>query len=89
MCRRQYHDIKDEWFGNSDVFDRPDVLEASSFPRATVTVLSADPAGQERHRIDVDCRRTDRSQPLFASTPGTPAASGDADADEKARHRRF
>ena len=23
---------------------------------------------QERHRIDVDCRRTDRTQPLFAQT---------------------
>jgi len=28
---------------------------------------------QERHRIDVDCRRTDRSQPMFAeeSTPSS------------------
>jgi hypothetical protein len=26
-------------------------------------------ANQERHRIDVDCRRTDRNQPLFASEP--------------------
>ena len=29
---------------------------------------------QERHRIDVDCRRTDRTQPLFANqtSSGTP-----------------
>lgn len=30
---------------------------------------------QERHRIDVDCRRTDRTQPLFASPVTTPSAS--------------
>ena len=24
---------------------------------------------EERHRIDVDCRRTDRTQPLFAAPP--------------------
>jgi TBC1 domain family member 15 len=42
---------------------------------------------EERHRIDVDCRRTDRSQPLFAAaanqeatvTPsGDPMVDGDA-----------
>ena len=32
---------------------------------------------QERHRIDVDCRRTDRSQPLFAiPQPGAEESSG-------------
>ena len=46
--RKQYHQIKDEWCGVPEVFDRPDVLE-------------------ERHRIDVDCRRTDRTQPLFST----------------------
>jgi len=32
---------------------------------------------QERHRIDVDCRRTDRTQPMFAapSNPPTPDPS--------------
>ncbi|KAI0064606.1 RabGAP/TBC [Artomyces pyxidatus] len=64
---QQYHDIKDEWFGKPEVFDRPDVLE-------------------ERHRIDVDCRRTDRTQSLFASQP-TPSTS-DPD-PEKERHRRY
>jgi len=44
----------------------------------------------ERHRIDVDCRRTDRSQPLF-STPGgspSPEKSSEMD-DEKARLQRY
>ena len=27
---------------------------------------------EERHRIDVDCRRTDRTQPLFAAQPTEP-----------------
>lgn len=45
-CRKRYREIKDEWCGVPEVFDRPDVLE-------------------ERHRIDVDCRRTDRTHPLF------------------------
>ena len=40
---------------------------------------------QERHRIDVDCRRTDRSQPLFAIAP-TPASGL---TDEKDRERRY
>ncbi|TFY73151.1 hypothetical protein EWM64_g10861, partial [Hericium alpestre] len=65
----QYHDYKDQWFGNSEIFDRQDVVE-------------------ERHRIDVDCRRTDRTQPLFAGSPssGTPSGSGDP---EKEHHRRY
>lgn len=37
---------------------------------------------QERHRIDVDCRRTDRTQPLFA------AAVEDTD-NEKSIHMRY
>ncbi|KZP20758.1 RabGAP/TBC [Athelia psychrophila] len=36
---------------------------------------------EERHRIDVDCRRTDRTQPLFASET-TPEESDD-------KHRRY
>lgn len=38
---------------------------------------------EERHRIDVDCRRTDRSQPLF-STPYE-----DAEINAKMGNRRF
>ena len=65
--RKRYHEIKDEWFGKPDVFDRQDVIEViwafilCHFIRLTGLLL------QERHRIDVDCRRTDRSQPLFAN----------------------
>ncbi|TCD68897.1 GTPase activating protein [Steccherinum ochraceum] len=40
---------------------------------------------EERHRIDVDCRRTDRTQPLFASTTPT---SEDSE-DEKGMHMRY
>lgn len=44
---------------------------------------------EERHRIDVDCRRTDRSQPLFASTtPNSTPASEDVE-DEKRMHMRY
>ncbi|KAH7889448.1 GTPase-activating protein gyp7 [Phlebopus sp. FC_14] len=53
--RARYREIKSEWCGVAEVFDRPDVLD-------------------ERHRIDVDCRRTDRTHPLFSigyeDTPG-------------------
>ncbi|KAH9926147.1 rab-GTPase-TBC domain-containing protein [Fomitopsis serialis] len=38
---------------------------------------------EERHRIDVDCRRTDRAQPMFA---GPPDESTD---DEKGTHMRY
>ncbi|KAK0450802.1 rab-GTPase-TBC domain-containing protein [Armillaria borealis] len=69
--RKQYQNIKDEWCGVPEVFDRPDVLE-------------------ERHRIDVDCRRTDRSQPLFSTPPTTSSSTptpGEDD-DEKERAKR-
>jgi hypothetical protein len=64
--RKRYHEIKDEWFGKPEVFDRQDVIEviwASLCHPVRFTGLLS----QERHRIDVDCRRTDRSQPLFAN----------------------
>ncbi|PBK78088.1 RabGAP/TBC [Armillaria solidipes] len=70
--RKQYQNIKDEWCGVPEVFDRPDVLE-------------------ERHRIDVDCRRTDRSQPLFSTPPTTSSSTptpGEDD-DEKERAKRY
>jgi hypothetical protein len=65
--RKRYHEIKDEWFGNAEVFERQDVVEVipASFDlilRGTELLFL-----QERHRIDVDCRRTDRTQPLFAN----------------------
>lgn len=40
---------------------------------------------QERHRIDVDCRRTDRTQPLFAQTT---SSTEDAE-NEKGMHMRY
>ena len=40
---------------------------------------------QERHRIDVDCRRTDRTQPLFAQT--TPV--NEDTENEKGMHMRY
>ncbi|KIY69995.1 RabGAP/TBC [Cylindrobasidium torrendii FP15055 ss-10] len=43
----EYGDVKNQWCGVAEVFDRPDVID-------------------ERHRIDVDCRRTDRNLPLFS-----------------------
>lgn len=55
--RKRYREVKDEWCGVPEVFDRPDVLE-------------------ERHRIDVDCRRTDRTQPLFSTSYEDTADNG-------------
>lgn len=63
--RKRYHDIKDEWFGKPEVFDRQDVIEVNQ-ASLLVHVNWTLPL-QERHRIDVDCRRTDRTQPLFAN----------------------
>ena len=41
---------------------------------------------QERHRIDVDCRRTDRTQPLFVSTTPT---SEDSEDEKGMMHMRY
>ncbi|KIJ16899.1 hypothetical protein PAXINDRAFT_168334 [Paxillus involutus ATCC 200175] len=62
--KKRYHEIKSEWCGVPEVFDRPDVLE-------------------ERHRIDVDCRRTDRTHPLFSDAYND--IPGEADADHGSR----
>ncbi|KXN82062.1 GTPase-activating protein GYP7 [Leucoagaricus sp. SymC.cos] len=43
---------------------------------------------EERHRIDVDCRRTDRAQPLFATPAATPSIDTDSN-DEKKVHQRY
>ena len=51
--RKRYYELRDEWCGIPEVFERQDVLE-------------------ERHRIDVDCRRTDRAVSLFAQPPTPP-----------------
>ncbi|KAJ7905406.1 rab-GTPase-TBC domain-containing protein [Mycena olivaceomarginata] len=45
---------------------------------------------EERHRIDVDCRRTDRTQPLFATPQPTPSEAKTAEMnDEKERAKRY
>ena len=83
MCgRKRYHEIKDEWFGNAEVFEQQDVVEV--MPAYFGVVLRAAELLylQERHRIDVDCRRTDRTQPLFAN-PETPLDP------EKQQHLRY
>lgn len=83
MCgRKRYHEIKDEWFGNAEVFEQQDVVEV--MPTFFGVVLRAAEllCLQERHRIDVDCRRTDRTQPLFAN-PETPLDP------EKQQHLRY
>ena len=53
LHRKRYYELRDEWCGIPEVFERQDVLE-------------------ERHRIDVDCRRTDRTISLFAQPPASP-----------------
>ncbi|KAF9453194.1 GTPase-activating protein gyp7 [Macrolepiota fuliginosa MF-IS2] len=67
--RKKYQEVKDQWCGVPEVFDRQDVIE-------------------ERHRIDVDCRRTDRAQPLFVTPAATPGVETDTD-DEKKAHLRY
>ncbi|KAF8212330.1 rab-GTPase-TBC domain-containing protein [Mycena galopus ATCC 62051] len=45
---------------------------------------------EERHRIDVDCRRTDRTQPLFSTPQPTPSEAKTAEMnDEKERAKRY
>ena len=82
--RKRYHEIKDEWFGNPEVFERQDVIEV--IPACFDVILrAAELLLQERHRIDVDCRRTDRTHPLFAdrTSPETPPDP------EKQQHLRY
>ncbi|EPQ28531.1 uncharacterized protein PFL1_03835 [Pseudozyma flocculosa PF-1] len=53
-------------------------------------LLESDAIKEQRHRIRVDCLRTDRSQPMFASSPAsTPADTGDASATENENVRRL
>jgi len=83
--RKQYHEIKDEWFGKPEVFDRQDVIEVLEVSLYTHLARLARLLLQERHRIDVDCRRTDRTQPLFANE-----TSSDTPRDpEKQQHQHY
>ena len=67
ISRNRYHEIKNEWFGKPEVFDRQDVIEVLILAFVCVIIPVLIQEEQERHRIDVDCRRTDRTQPLFAN----------------------
>ena len=64
------------------MFERQDVIEVRPM---SVSGPSIPTRTQERHRIDVDCRRTDRTQPLFAQT--TPV-NEDVE-NEKSMHMRY
>ncbi|KAG8748736.1 GTPase activating protein [Ceratobasidium sp. 414] len=59
--RKQYEEIKAQWFGVEEVMRRSDFAE-------------------ERHRVDVDVRRTDRTQPLFAMPSDAPVNENAAQA---------
>jgi hypothetical protein len=71
--RASYAAIKAEWEDTSEIYNREDVTEVSvklfSMFYHVVYVRV-----QERHRIDVDCRRTDRTQPLFMVQSDGPEA---------------
>ena len=64
--RKRYQEIKNEWYGVPEVFDRQDIIE-------------------ERHRIDVDCRRTDRTHPLFSYS----YEDSSSDPEAVRSHRRY
>lgn len=65
--RNRYQELRDGWCGVPEVFDREDILDVTHF--SLVYTSNWLTFFQERHRIDVDCRRTDRNQPMFASEP--------------------
>ena len=44
--------------------------------------------GQERHRIDVDCRRTDRTQPLFMVQSDDPAVDPEEEDGAQSRSNK-
>jgi hypothetical protein len=82
--RSQYQAIKDEWCGVPDVFDSPRVLEVRIMAYMRLSIFTN--FRQERHRIDVDCRRTDRNQPLFAAPAQISTTDIDDEAAEYHRH---
>jgi hypothetical protein len=75
LVRSQYQAIKDEWCGVPDVFDSQKVLEVRIMAYMSLSIITN--FRQERHRIDVDCRRTDRNQPLFAAPAQIPTTDLD------------
>ena len=47
----------------------------------------ADNYDKERHRIDVDCRRTDRTQPLFIASSSSPSTPDGTPGPSQPTHR--
>ncbi|KAG6879525.1 hypothetical protein C0992_001858 [Termitomyces sp. T32_za158] len=86
--RKLYHEIKNQWCGVPEVFDRADVIEVPHLVYLSGSNGSSlqYPNSQERHRIDVDCRRTDRSQPLFTTKE---SELHDEQSGEKSYHQRY
>jgi len=84
LVRSHYQAIKDEWCGVPDVFDSQKVLEVRIMTYMRLSIVTN--FRQERHRIDVDCRRTDRNQPLFAAPAQIPTTDLDDEASEQQRN---
>lgn len=84
LVRSRYQAIKDEWCGVPDVFDSQKVLEVRIMAYMRLSIVTN--FRQERHRIDVDCRRTDRNQPLFSAPAQIPTTDLDDEAAEHQRH---
>jgi len=83
----QYRDLKADWFGVDEIFNREDILEVR---HSSLFSVIADNCDKERHRIDVDCRRTDRTQPLFiASSPSPSTLDGTPGPSQTAHRSRF
>ncbi len=83
--RKRYQAIKDEWCGVPEVFDSQKVLEVRSMTYLRLRLVTI--FRQERHRIDVDCRRTDRNQPMFSAPAQIPTIDvDDGDLEAKEQH---
>ncbi len=80
----QYRDLKADWFGVDEIFNREDILEVR--PSSQFGTI-ADNYDKERHRIDVDCRRTDRTQPLFIAPCPSPPTPGGTPGPSQTTHR--
>ncbi|KAG5654505.1 hypothetical protein H0H81_001146 [Sphagnurus paluster] len=88
--RKLYHELKDQWCGVPEVFDRPDVIEVRPTFVSRFQHILTKKVAQERHRIDVDCRRTDRTQPLFVTPPTNASISKSTQPnDEKSNYQRY
>jgi hypothetical protein len=85
LVRLHYQIIKDEWCGVPDVFDSQKILEVRIVTYNRLSIVTN--FRQERHRIDVDCRRTDRNQPLFAAPAQIPTT--DLDDETSEQHRNY